>query len=210
MIMIPYVKMKRIMDLFFSIVLLIAASPIMLCAAVAVKSGSSGPVLFKQERPGKDGVIFTIYKFRTMCLETEKDGRPLSDMERMTRVGAVLREFSVDELPQLFNILKRDMSFIGPRPLLVQYLERYSPEQMRRHDVTPGISGWAQINGRNGMDWETRFEYDVWYVEHISFGTDLRIFLRTLAIVLARRGVNQSENQTMEEFGVVENRKFGA
>ena len=201
MIMIPYVKMKRIMDLFFSIVLLIAASPIMLCAAVAVKSGSSGPVLFKQERPGKDGVIFTIYKFRTIRLETEKNGRPLSDMERMTRVGTVLRKFSVDELPQLFNILKRDMSFIGPRPLLVQYLERYTPEQMRRHDVTPGISGWAQINGRNGVDWETRFEYDVWYVDHISLGVDLKIFLKTLAIVLMRSGVNQSKNKTMQEFG---------
>jgi len=201
-VMISYIKIKRVVDLLFSIILLIAASPIMLCAAFAIKLGSKGPVLFKQERPGKDGVIFTIYKFRTMRLETEKNGRPLSDMQRMTRVGAVLRKFSVDELPQLFNILKRDMSFIGPRPLLVQYLERYTPEQMRRHDVTPGISGWAQINGRNGVDWETRFEYDVWYVENISFGTDFEIFLRTLAIVLARRGVNQSKNQTMQEFGV--------
>lgn len=208
--MIPYVKIKRVMDLLFSIILLIPASPIMLWVAVAIRLGSQGPVLFKQERPGKGGAIFTIYKFRTMRLETEKNGRPLSDMERMTRVGTVLRKFSVDELPQLFNILKGDMSFIGPRPLLVQYLERYTPEQMRRQDVTPGISGWAQINGRNGVDWETRFEYDVWYVEHISFGTDFRIFLRTLAIVLARRGVNQSKNKTMEEFGVVENRKFGA
>ncbi|GAB6155702.1 sugar transferase [Desulfosporosinus burensis] len=200
--MIPYVKIKRVMDLLFSIILLIAASPIMLCAAVAIRLGSQGPVLFKQERPGKDGVIFTIYKFRTMRLETENNGQPLSDMERMTRVGTVLRKLSVDELPQLFNILKGEMSFIGPRPLLVQYLERYTPEQMRRHDVTPGISGWAQINGRNGVDWETRFEYDVWYVEHISFGTDFRIFLRTLDIVLKRSGVNQSKNQTMEEFGV--------
>ncbi|MFZ3372252.1 MAG: sugar transferase [Desulfitobacteriaceae bacterium] len=200
--MITYVKIKRAMDLLFSITLLIAASPIMLCAAVAIRLGSQGPVFFKQERPGKDGVIFTIYKFRTMRLETEKDGRPLSDMERMTSAGSLLRKFSVDELPQLFNILKGDMSFIGPRPLLVQYLERYTPEQMRRHEVTPGISGWAQINGRNGVDWETRFEYDVWYVEHISFGTDFRIFLKTLAIVLMRSGVNQSKKQTMEEFGV--------
>jgi len=206
--MITYVKLKRVMDLLFSIILLIAASPIMLCAAFAIKLGSKGPVLFKQERPGKDGVIFTIYKFRTMRLETEKNGRPLSDMQRMTRVGTVLRKFSVDELPQLFNILNKDMSFIGPRPLLVQYLERYTPEQMRRHDVTPGISGWAQINGRNGVDWETRFEYDVWYVEHISFGTDFRIFLKTLAIVLNRSGVNQSKGQTMEEFSVVGNKTF--
>lgn len=200
--MIPYVKIKRVMDLLFSIILLILVFPIMLCAAVAIRLGSQGPVLFMQERPGKDGVIFTIYKFRTMCIETEKNGQPLTDMERMTRVGMVLRKISVDELPQLLNIIKGEMSFIGPRPLLVQYLERYTPEQMRRHDVTPGISGWAQINGRNEVDWETRFEYDVWYVENISFGTDFEIFFRTLAIILARRGVNQSKNKTMEEFGM--------
>ena len=198
------------MDLIFSFILLIAVSPIMLCAVVAIKLGTQGPVLFKQKRPGKAGVIFTIYKFRTMRLETEKDGRPLSDMERMTRVGTVLRKLSVDELPQLFNILRGDMSFIGPRPLLVQYLERYTREQMRRHEVTPGISGWAQINGRNGIDWETRFEYDLWYVENISFRTDFRIFLATLAVILARRGVNRSRSQTMEEFGAVENRTFGS
>ena len=205
--MIPYVRIKRVLDLVFSMILLIPASPVMLCAAVAIRLGPQGPVLFKQQRPGKDGIIFAIYKLRTMRLETEKNGHTLSDVERMTRVGTVLRKLSVDELPQLFNILKGDMSFIGPRPLLVRYLDRYTPEQMRRHDVTPGISGWAQINGRNGVDWETRFKYDVWYVDHISFGTDARIFFRTLATVLARRGVNQSENETMGEFGVVENKK---
>ncbi|MCO1603686.1 sugar transferase [Desulfosporosinus nitroreducens] len=208
--MIHYRKIKRFMDLSFSIILLVLASPCMLCASIAIRLGSRGPVLFKQERPGKDGVIFTIYKFRTMRLETEKNGRPLSDMERMTRVGTILRKLSVDELPQLFNILKGDMSFIGPRPLMVQYLDRYTPEQMRRHEVTPGISGWAQINGRNQVEWETRFKYDVWYVEHISFWLDLRIFFKTLAIVLIRSGVNQSKNQTMEEFGVVKNRTFRA
>ena len=202
--MIPYVKIKRVLDLLFALILLIPASVIMLCAFVAIKVGSRGPVLFTQQRPGKAGVIFTIYKFRSMRLETEKDGLPLSDMARMTRVGTVLRKLSVDELPQLFNILKGDMSFIGPRPLLVKYLEHYTPRQMRRHEVTPGISGWAQINGRNGVDWETRFEYDVWYVEHISFGMDIRIFLRTVGIVLMRSGVNQSKNQTMKEFGVAE------
>ena len=207
--MIPYVKIKRILDLTFSLILLILTSPIMLCAAVAIRLESQGPVLFKQKRPGKDGVIFCIYKFRTMRVETEKDGRRLSDMDRMTRVGNVLRKLSIDELPQLFNIIKGEMSFIGPRPLLVQYLERYTPRQMKRHDVTPGISGWAQVNGRNGLDWETRFNYDLWYVENISFETDFRIVLKTLATVFARRGVNQSENKTMEEFGVVENRRFG-
>lgn len=200
--MIPYVKIKRSLDLFFSIILLLVASPIILCAAVAIKVESGSPVLFKQERPGKDGVIFTIYKFRTMCLKTEKEGQTLSDIERMTRVGTILRKLSIDELPQFFNVLRGEMSFIGPRPLLVQYLDRYTPVQRRRHEVTPGISGWAQINGRNGVDWETRFEYDVWYVENISFRTDFMIFLRTLKIVIVRQGVNQSKNQTMEEFGV--------
>jgi len=199
----PYVKIKRVMDLLFSIILLVAASPVMLCAAGAIKLESQGPVFFKQKRPGKYGVIFTINKFRTMRLEMERDGQLLSDMERMTRVGTVLRKLSIDELPQLINIIKGEMSFIGPRPLLVQYLKCYTPKQMRRHEVTPGISGWAQINGRNGVDWETRFEYDLWYVENISLVTDLKIFLGTLAIVIARRGVNQSKNQTMEEFGVV-------
>lgn len=207
--MIPYIRIKRILDLVFSIILLILASPIMLCAAIALRLESQGPVLFKQARPGKDGVIFLIYKFRTMRVETEKDGRPLSDMERMTPLGTFLRKLSIDELPQLFNILKGDMSFIGPRPLLVRYLDRYTTRQRKRHDVTPGISGWAQVNGRNGVDWETRFKYDVWYVENISFGTDLKILLKTLGTVLARRGVNQSENQTMGEFGVDDTRKYG-
>jgi len=207
--MIPYVRIKRVLDCVFSILLLIPASPVMLCAAVAIRCASQGPVLFKQERPGKGGVIFSIYKFRTMRVEIEKDGHPLSDMERMTRVGNVLRKLSIDELPQLFNILRGDMSFIGPRPLLVRYLARYTPTQMRRHEVTPGITGWAQINGRNGVDWETRFKYDVWYVEHLSFKIDVRIFFRTLETVVGRRGVNQSENDTMDEFGIGEPRKFG-
>ncbi|HZK54060.1 MAG TPA: sugar transferase [Desulfosporosinus sp.] len=208
--MIRYVKIKRILDLFFTIILLIPASAIMICAAIAIKLGTRGPVLFKQNRPGKNGMIFGIYKFRTMRLETVKDGQPLSDMERMTRVGTILRKLSVDELPQIFNILRGDMSFIGPRPLLVQYLQHYTSEQMRRHEVTPGISGWAQINGRNGVDWATKFEYDVWYVDHISFAIDVRISIRTLTIVLARTGVNQSKNETMKEFGAAETRKFEA
>ncbi|KLU62669.1 putative sugar transferase EpsL [Peptococcaceae bacterium CEB3] len=204
--MVPYLKIKRVLDIFFALVLLTVTSLIMLAAAVAIKLESEGPVLFKQRRPGRNGVIFTIYKFRTMRVETEKDGEPLSDMERMTRVGGIVRKLSVDELPQLFNILKGEMSFIGPRPLLVQYLAHYTPQQMRRHEVTPGISGWAQVNGRNGVDWETRFEYDLWYVEHVSFRVDLMVFLRTLAIVLMRRGVNQAEGVTMEEFAVAEER----
>lgn len=201
--MVPYLKIKRVLDIFFALVLLTVTSLIMLGAAIAIKLESEGPALFKQERPGRNGTIFTICKFRTMRVEAEKNGEPLSDMERMTRVGTILRKLSVDELPQLFNILWGEMSFIGPRPLLVQYLERYTAEQRRRHDVTPGISGWAQVNGRNGVDWETRFEYDLWYVENVSFRVDLMIFLRTLAIVVMRRGVNQTENVTMEEFHAV-------
>ncbi|CAA7603156.1 Bacterial sugar transferase [Acididesulfobacillus acetoxydans] len=206
--MVSYLWIKRVLDVIFAFVLLIVTSLIMLGAAIVIKLESKGPVLFKQERPGRMGVIFTICKFRTMRVETEKDGEPLSDMERMTRIGKILRKLSVDELPQLFNILKGEMSFIGPRPLLVQYLPLYTPEQMRRHEVTPGISGWAQVNGRNGVDWETRFEYDLWYVEHVSLRVDLMIFLRTLAIVVMRRGVNQAEGVTMEEFTVAEERTF--
>jgi len=143
---------KRILDLVFAVIFLIMASPAMLLAAAAIKlEDPKGPVLFKQRRPGKNAKIFTVYKFRTMRVETEKDGRLLTDMERITKVGAFLRKTSIDELPQLFNIIRGDMSFIGPRPLLVQYLDHYTPEQMRRHEVAPGISGWAQVNGRNAI-----------------------------------------------------------
>lgn len=172
----------------------------MIIAAIAIKAGSSGPILFKQKRPGKSGKVFTIYKFRTMKVEIKKDGNKLSDMERMTKVGNILRATSVDELPQLFNILKGDMSFIGPRPLLVEYLEIYTTEQMRRHDVTPGISGWAQINGRNSLGWEEKFKFDVWYVDHISFRLDFKIFWMTIKNILGRVGINCSKNDTMHAF----------
>ena len=188
------------MDILSAAILLIILSPVMLLAALAIKLDSKGPVLFRQQRPGKNGRIFTISKFRTMRIETEKDGRPLSDMERMTRTGKILRKTSIDELPQLFNILMGNMSFIGPRPLLVQYLEHYSPEQMRRHDVKPGISGWAQVNGRNTIDWEEKFKLDVWYVEHISFLLDVKILFLTVYNILASKGINQTEGNTMEQF----------
>lgn len=174
--------------------------PIMACSAAAIMIGSKGPVLFRQQRPGKDGKIFTIYKFRTMQLETEQGGRRLSDMERMTSVGRLLRKVSIDELPQLFNILSGKMSFIGPRPLLVQYLDCYTPEQRRRHEVKPGITGWAQVNGRNTISWEDKFKLDVWYVDNVSFKLDVKIFFMTIANVLSRKGINQSEADTMEEF----------
>jgi len=192
---------KRILDLVFAVILLILLSPIMLLAAIAIKiEDPKGPVLFKQRRPGKDAKIFTVYKFRTMRVETERDGRPLSDMERITKVGAFLRKISIDELPQLFNIIRGEMSFIGPRPLLVEYLDYYTPEQMRRHEVMPGISGWAQVNGRNAISWEEKFKYDVWYVDNMSFLLDLKIVFLTIYNILKREGINNSKWDTMPLF----------
>lgn len=196
----PYLVIKRIFDFVFALILLIVLSPIMLLAAIAIKLDSHGPVLFKQERPGKDEKIFTIYKFRTMKVETEKDGKPLSDFERMTKVGSLLRKTSIDELPQLINILKGEMSFIGPRPLLVEYLKYYTPEQRRRHEVMPGISGWAQVNGRNAISWEEKFKLDVWYVDNISLILDLKILLLTVLNVLKRSYINNSQRETMPIF----------
>lgn len=196
----PYIIIKKIFDFVVALILLIVASPIMLCAAIAVKLESKGPALFKQKRPGKDAKIFTVYKFRTMRVEIEKNGRLLSNMERMTKVGSFLRKTSVDELPQLFNILRGEMSFIGPRPLLVQYLDLYTSEQMRRHEVTPGISGWAQVKGRNTISWEDKFKLDVWYVDHINLLLDIKILWLTLYNVLNRKGINSSQGDTMPFF----------
>jgi len=191
---------KRPMDFILSLCAIIVLAPVLLVAAVLVRVKLGSPVLFKQKRPGLNEKIFTLYKFRTMKVETVCDGKPLSDMERMTRVGSLLRKTSIDELPQLFNIIRGEMSFIGPRPLLVQYLEYYSPEQMRRHEVTPGISGWAQVNGRNAISWEEKFELDVWYVDHISFIVDLKIFRLTIYNVINRRDINNSQGDTMPDF----------
>ncbi|MGB9975793.1 sugar transferase [Thermovenabulum sp.] len=201
---------KRILDFIFAVILLIIASPIMLLAAIAIKiEDPKGPVLFTQKRPGKDAKIFTIYKFRTMKVETEKDGRKLTDFERMTKVGSFLRKASIDELPQLFNIIRGEMSFIGPRPLLVDYLKYYSKEQMRRHEVLPGISGWAQVNGRNAITWEEKFNYDIWYVDNLSFLVDLKILFMTIYNVLKREGINNSKFDTMPFFtGSINNANF--
>lgn len=196
----PYMIVKRVLDVCFAVVLLILLSPVMLCAAAAIKLESSGPVLFKQKRPGRNNKVFTVYKFRTMMMEMETEGRQLTDMERMTRVGVFLRKTSIDELPQLLNILRGEMSFIGPRPLLVKYLEFYTAEQMRRHEVTPGISGWAQVNGRNGISWEDKFKLDIWYVDNMSFLLDLKIVFMTVLKIVKRDGVNQSAGNTMKEF----------
>ncbi|MFJ5747630.1 sugar transferase [Peribacillus frigoritolerans] len=196
----PYLVLKRILDFVFSMILLIIASPIMFLASIAIKLESKGPSLFKQDRPGKNAEIFTVYKFRTMRIETHREGRSLTDMERMTKIGSLLRKTSVDELPQLFNILRGEMSFIGPRPLLVNYLEHYSQEQMRRHEITPGISGWAQVNGRNTLSWEEKFKFDLWYVDNISLCLDLKILWLTLYNILNRKGINNSQGNTMPFF----------
>lgn len=196
-----YKYIKRAMDFIIALLMLLFASPLMLIATIGIKAQNDGPVLFKQKRPGKNGKIFTVYKFRTMSTQLRgKDGRKLSDMERMTRIGSFLRKTSIDELPQLVNIVKGEMSFIGPRPLLTEYLELYSTKQMRRHEVLPGISGWAQVNGRNTLTWDEKFEYDVYYVEHYGFKMDIKIFLMTIANVIRQDGINSSSADTMEKF----------
>ncbi|MDR9768917.1 sugar transferase [Acetomicrobium sp.] len=161
---------KGLLDFLFAILLLVILSPIMLAAAIIIKmEDPGGPILFKQERVGKDNKIFTLYKFRTMIVETEKNGVKLSDADRLLKFGNTLRKLSIDELPQLFNIIKGEMSFIGPRPLPVVYLPYYTDEELHRHDVRPGVSGWAQVNGRNYLSWEEKFRYDLEYVNNVSF-----------------------------------------
>lgn len=189
------------MDFFVAVILLTVLSPLMLLAATLIAVNRDGPILFKQKRPGKDGKIFTVYKFRTMSTALiDRNGKELSDFERMTRIGKILRKTSIDELPQLFNIIKGDMSFIGPRPLLTEYLGLYSPEQMRRHEVLPGISGWAQVNGRNTLTWEQKFAYDIYYVDHYSFLMDMKIFFKTVENVLRQDGINSGNDNTMKKF----------
>lgn len=196
-----YKYIKRSLDLITALFLVIILSPVMLIAAILIAVNRDGPILFKQERPGKDGKIFTVYKFRTMStMLRDKKGNELSDFDRMTKIGNILRKTSVDELPQLFNIIKGEMSFIGPRPLLKEYLELYSPEQMRRHNVLPGISGWAQVNGRNTLTWDEKFAYDVYYVDHYSFKMDLKIFIKTIENVVSQDGINNDSENTMEKF----------
>ena len=196
----PYMRLKRVLDLLLALLLSPLALLIVSLCYAGIKLESHGPAFFVQERPGDKGKIFRIYKLRTMSVETERNGVPLSDMERMTRMGRVIRACSFDELPQLYNILRGEMSFIGPRPLLVKYLPLYTKEQMRRHDVLPGISGWAQVNGRNEISWEQKFERDVWYVDHVCFRLDVKIFWMTICNVLRREGINSGSNDTMAAF----------
>ncbi|MBL8384248.1 MAG: sugar transferase [Burkholderiales bacterium] len=192
--------MKRLFDIVIAVLLLVLTAPVLLAAAVAIRSRMGAPVLFRQVRPGRGGRPFTLYKFRTMRDALDRDGRPLPDSQRLTSIGSALRRSSIDELPQLFNVLRGDMSLVGPRPLLMEYLPLYSAEQARRHDVRPGITGWAQIHGRNAQSWEDRFRLDVWYVDHQSFLLDLRILARTALTVLAREGISAAGEATMPKF----------
>ena len=192
--------MKRITDLLFSISAVVFFSPFLLILTSIILMRIGPPVFFKHLRPGKHSKPFRMYKFRTMTNEKRKDGKLLKDEERLTTFGKILRETSMDELPELFNILKGDMSIVGPRPLLMRYLDRYTSEQARRHEVKPGLTGWAQVNGRNAISWEEKFKLDVWYVDHQSFWLDMKIILMTIKKVLKREGINAAGEATMPEF----------
>jgi sugar transferase EpsL len=191
---------KRIFDILASLILLAIFSPIFLIITILVIAFEGLPLFFCQERPGLGGKIFKICKFRTMKTEREPSNNPLTDEERITGTGKFLRRSSLDELPELFNVIGGNMSLVGPRPLLVQYLPRYSPEQARRHEVLPGITGWAQINGRNAISWDEKFRLDIWYVDHWSFWLDIRIFLITVWKVISGEGISQPGRATMDEF----------
>jgi len=191
---------KRVFDVVASVVLLVALGPVLGVAALLVRITTGSPVLFRQMRLGQDARPFVLFKFRTMITQTTGASGVLSEGERLTRIGRVLRSLSIDELPSLWNVLRADMSLVGPRPLLPQYLSHYSPEQYRRHEVRPGITGWAQVNGRNSLSWEERFRYDVWYVDHLSPLLDLRILGRTVVTMVRRDGISPQGRATMESF----------
>lgn len=195
-----YSKIKRILDFIISLIALIVFSPIMIIVAIIVYIKLGSPIIFKQDRPGKDGKVFKMYKFRTMLDSYNKFGEALPDEERLTTFGRILRSTSLDELPELINVIKGDMSLVGPRPLLVEYLELYSEEQNRRHDVRPGITGWAQVNGRNSISWDEKLNLDVEYVDNLSFILDIKILFLTVYKVFKRDGINQDGNVTIEKF----------
>jgi sugar transferase EpsL len=191
---------KRILDLILTLLGIVILSPVFLVLAILVREYFGSPIIFRQKRPGYQSKPFWLYKFRTMTNARDAADHLLPDDERLTRLGRFLRSYSLDELPELFNILRGDMSLVGPRPLLMQYLERYSPEQRRRHEALPGMTGWAQINGRNALTWEEKFKLDVWYVDHWTIWLDMRIILLTVAKVLRREGINQPGQATADEF----------
>jgi sugar transferase EpsL len=192
--------LKRAVDIGVAGAALVATAPVMAIAAASLALTDGLPIVFRQERPGRNGRPFTLLKFRTMRNDAKREGLPQFDGERLTRVGKVLRNTSIDELPQLWNVLRGDMSLVGPRPLLMRYLERYTPTQARRHDVLPGITGWAQVNGRNALSWDDKFALDVWYVDHWSPWLDFRILARTAASVVKRSGISSDGHVSMPEF----------
>lgn len=192
--------MKRLLDFSIALLMILLLWPVIIIVLLLVQYYLGNPAFFCQRRPGLYGKPFKIYKFRTMSLRYDRHGKLLPDSERMTALGTFLRKYSLDELPQLYNVIKGDLSLIGPRPLLMEYLPLYTEEQARRHHVRPGISGWAQVNGRNAVSWEDKFKYDVWYVDHHSFGLDMKILWMTLVKVISSEGVSQEGNVTMEKF----------
>ena len=192
--------MKQLFDLTIAVPSVIILSPLLILIGFMVRMRIGSPVLFRQVRPGLRGRPFIIYKFRTMTNERDENGKSLPDGERLTRLGRFLRKMSIDELPELLNIIKGDMSIVGPRPLLMQYLDRYTPEQARRHEVKPGLTGWAQVNGRNAITWEEKFKHDVWYVGNWSLWLDLKIIAMTVWKTLRREGISQKGCATAEEF----------
>ena len=193
--------LKRFIDFWISLIALFVISPILLVVIIWLHFANKGAgAFFTQERPGKNAKIFKVIKFKTMTDERDTEGNLLPDEKRLTKVGKFVRSTSIDELPQLINVLKGDMALIGPRPLLVQYLPLYSPEQARRHEVRPGISGWAQCHGRNAISWSEKFKLDVWYVDHVSFSTDLKVIFITIKNVLVRKDINSATAATMEAF----------
>ncbi|HPH96040.1 MAG TPA: sugar transferase [Anaerolineaceae bacterium] len=191
---------KRVMDILLTLPVAVVLLPVMGVVGLLVLLVEGRPVFFSQERPGYRGKIFRMIKFRTMRIAVGADGKPLPDSQRLSGLGRFLRATSLDELPELWHVLKGEMSLVGPRPLLVQYLERYTPEQARRHEVLPGITGWAQVNGRNAIGWEEKFALDVWYVDHWSLGLDIKILWMTAWKVIKREGVSQAGQATAEEF----------
>ena len=192
--------MKRLFDFIASLIVLILLSPIIGITALLIRNKIGSPVLFKQQRPGLNDEPFYVYKFRSMTDERDENGELLPDDIRLTSFGSMIRKLSLDELPQLWNVLKGDMSFVGPRPLLVEYLPLYNNRQARRHEVRPGITGWAQVNGRNAISWEEKFELDVWYVENCSFWLDMKILFMTVAKVFKSEGISQDGQATMTKF----------
>jgi len=191
---------KRVIDFMLSLAGLIAISPFLFVFTVLLCIVNHGSPFYLQERPGRNGKIFRLIKFKTMSDGRDANGKLLPDVQRLTPIGRFMRSLSLDEFPQLINVLKGDMSLIGPRPLLVRYLSHYNERQLRRHEVRPGMTGWAQINGRNALSWPEKFEYDVWYVEHISFRLDLKILFMTMIKVIQRAGINDEHNQMTKPF----------